>query len=82
MYEPGMTKSEEHHAFEAWMEQIDRILWATIGLSYMDLVDAPYRDLFRDGLTPLEMVYELADHDEVVSIALQEGALALRSEEI
>lgn len=72
MYEPGMNASEEQAAFGEWMEQIDRILWTTIGLGYMDLVDAPYRDLFRDGLTPLEMVYELADHDEVVAVALED----------
>lgn len=82
MYEPGMSKSEEHHAFEAWMEQIDRILWTTIGLGYMDLVDAPYRDLFHDGLSPLEMVSELADHDEIVAMALEEGALVIGSKEL
>ncbi len=40
--------------FDLWMEEVDRILEKVAGLDTRDLPDAPYRDMFDDGLTPKE----------------------------
>jgi len=44
--------------FEVWMQELDQICWAEIGLSIHDLPDMPFRDRFDAGLTPAEFLSE------------------------
>jgi hypothetical protein len=38
--------------FEGWMDKVGLILRKTVGLSYSDLADQPYRDWYDSGMTP------------------------------
>ena len=38
-------------SFEKWMKGVDAVTTYACGLSYMDLADNCYRDMFDDGMT-------------------------------
>jgi hypothetical protein len=40
-------------SFDDWMKDVDRYVGYLLGLSYLDLPDAPFRDWYDDGLAPL-----------------------------
>lgn len=42
--------------FEQWMAKVDEILGREMGMSHLDLGDAPYRDMYDDEQSPEEMV--------------------------
>jgi len=44
--------------FNAWMQQVDDVLVAICGIGSMDLIDAPYAEMFEDGLSPLQAAQE------------------------
>jgi hypothetical protein len=38
--------------FDQWMDKVDRLVTAALGLSVHDLPDCCYRDWYDEGLTP------------------------------
>lgn len=38
--------------FKQWMQEVDDIVWATVGCSIYDLADAPFLDWYEDKVTP------------------------------
>ncbi len=42
----------ETEAFTAYMQDVDREVWAQLGCSVYDLPDYCYRDAFEDGEAP------------------------------
>ena len=38
--------------FAEWMKEVDAEVWRKVGLSYEDLPDINYRDLYDDGVSP------------------------------
>ena len=36
-------------SFEAWMREVDREVGLLVGLSYLDLPDLAYRDMYESG---------------------------------
>lgn len=47
--------------FELWLAKVDAAVSAELGLSIDDLPDAPYRDLFDEGLTPEQAAQEVVE---------------------
>ena len=45
--------------FPQWMQTVDQLLEAALGLSSNDLVDQCWRDMFDDGMPPREAVADI-----------------------
>tara|TARA_R110002020_G_C15921757_1_gene742917 strand:- start:302 stop:511 length:210 start_codon:yes stop_codon:yes gene_type:complete len=54
--------NEEQKQFDAWMNRVDRILIASIGLSSNDMPDCCWRDMFQDDMTPDDAI-ELSNEE-------------------
>ena len=44
--------------FEVWMQEVDRLLYATVGIGYEDLPDWRWMDEWEEGVTPRDAVDE------------------------
>ena len=49
-----MEKMTRVERFEAWLKKVDAWTWRIAGLSYQDLPDCCYYDMFGDGASPKE----------------------------
>lgn len=45
-----MSETKETLSFDQWMQVVNRLVEAGIGLSTDDLPDMPYRDWYDDGM--------------------------------
>ena len=53
MFTLGDVLNHKHgRSFEAWLDKVGAHLRKTVGLSYSDLSDQPYRDWFNDKVSP------------------------------
>ena len=48
--------------FKNWMNEVDQIIDGICGLSYLDLPDICYRDLFDSGCDPEEAAIEALEY--------------------
>ena len=54
--------NEEQKQFDNWVNKVDSILIATIGLCSNDMPDCLWRDMYQDDMTPQDAI-ELAKED-------------------
>lgn len=61
--------------FKQWLQRVDAILVAALGLGHRDLRDRNWRDAFDDGYTPEEAVEDLVgglDDDNIDETMMEE----------
>lgn len=69
--------NEHGQTYSQWLDAIDKIMLANFGITSSDAVDAPYRDNFLDGVSPLDMVYEIGEWDEIVGAFIAEHGITV-----
>ena len=63
--------------YEEWMEEIDQLITANLGIGLDDLDDYRYADAYEDGLSPGETAMEVLENDELYRFAVEEGLVDL-----
>ena len=63
--------------YEEWMEEIDQLITANLGIGLDDLDDYRYADAYEDGLSPAETAMEVLENDELYRFAVEEGLVDL-----
>jgi hypothetical protein len=56
----GDPVTAHDRAFAAWLMGLEATCCRTLGLSFTDLPDQPFRDWHESGMTPAEALAELA----------------------
>ncbi len=57
--------------FSEWMRELDSLCFGTWGLSISDLPDMSFRDVYDDGISPMEFFHgELGTVDDLSRLIL------------
>ncbi|AGR46505.1 hypothetical protein ODIN_91 [Mycobacterium phage Odin] len=52
--------------FKQWINAVDRILWAKIGLAHDDIADQTWHDWFDSEMSPREAVREALTNEGIL----------------